>query len=171
MKRILLANQNRVTLELIKVYLMVKDVVVYDAGTGLEALGLARAERPDLILCDLNLPGLDGPALCRMLQADPKLRDIPVIMMIGARDPESLRRCQEAGARAILTRPIRPQQLQEAVERHTGIDLGLAAAPAMTPAPVLGPAEPLPAQGFAVTPPRPDATGTSWSWSSRSKAS
>jgi CheY-like chemotaxis protein len=178
MKRILLANQSRVTLELIKVYLIAKDVLVLDALDGMEALRLARAERPDLILCDLHLPGLDGPGLCRELQADPKLSDIPVIMIIGNRDPESLRRCREAGARAILTRPIRPRQLHEAVQCHSGIVTGLspspALAPAMTPTPAANPVPALPAPttsspAYPATS-LPPATAKWW-WTSRSKAS
>jgi CheY-like chemotaxis protein len=169
MKRILLANQSRVTLELIKVYLIVDDVLVLDARDGHEALAIARSERPDLILCDLNLPGLDGPGLCRALQAEPSLREIPVVMIIGNRDPESLRRCREAGARAILTRPIRPRQLHEAVQCHTGIVMGLASSPAMTPAANPAPASPPPATEFPAASP-PPASPRRW-WRSTSKAS
>jgi two-component system cell cycle response regulator len=168
MKRILLANQSRVTLELIRVYLIVKDVQILDARDGVEALNIARRERPDLILCDLNLPGLDGPGLCRELQANPALRDIPVIMIIGNRDPESLHRCREAGVRAILTRPIRPRQLHEAVQCHSGIDLGSIYSPAMTPAANPAPVTPPSAPGFSAA--SPAAIPKRW-WTSRSKAS
>ena len=46
-------------------------------------------------------------------------------MIIGNRDPESLRKCREAGARDILTRPIRPRELHEAVQRFIGLAGGL----------------------------------------------
>jgi len=168
MKRILLANQSRVTLELIKVYLIVKDVLILDARDGAEALAIARKERPDLILCDLNLPILDGPGLCRELRADPALRDIPVIMIIGNRDPESLLRCREAGVRAILTRPVRPRQLHEAVQCHTGIAMGSVYSPALTPAANPAPARPLSAPDFSAA--SPAEIPKRW-WISRSKAS
>jgi CheY-like chemotaxis protein len=125
-KTILLVNESKVTLELIKVYLIVQDVRVLDARDGLEALAIARMERPNLVLCDLRLPRLDGAGLCREIRSDPTLRDTPVIMIIGNRDEESLRRCREAGARAILMRPVRARELHEAVQLHAGIAVGAA---------------------------------------------
>ena len=133
MKTILLVDDSKVTRELIKVYLIVKDVRVVDARDGLEALAVARVEHPDLILCDLRMPRLDGPGLCRQLQADPALRDIPVIILTSNRDEESLRRCQEAGAREVLAKPIGPHDLHEAVRRHAGIDVGLPSHPPTRP--------------------------------------
>lgn len=126
MKTILLVDDSKVTRELIKVYLIVKDVRVLDARDGVEALAIARVERPDLILCDLRMPRLDGPGLCRELRADPALRDTPVIILTSNRDEASLRLCREAGARAVLTKPIGPHELHDMVLRHTGIDVGLA---------------------------------------------
>lgn len=126
MKTILLVDDSKVTRELIKVYLIVKDVRVLDARDGVEALAIARVERPDLILCDLRMPRLDGPGLCRELRADPALRDTPVIILTSNRDEASLRLCREAGARAVLTKPIGPHELHDMVLRHAGIDVGLA---------------------------------------------
>jgi CheY-like chemotaxis protein len=134
-KTILLVNDSKVTLELIKVYLIVKDVRVLDARDGIEAMAIARVERPNLILCDLRMPRLDGPGLCRELKADPELRDIPVIILSSIRDKETLRLCRDAGARAVLLKPIGPHELHEAVQRHAGIAVGLAPAQSVTPVP------------------------------------
>jgi CheY-like chemotaxis protein len=127
-KTILLVNDSKVTLELIKVYLIVKDVRVLDARDGIEALAIARVERPDLILSDLRMPRLDGLGLCRELRADLALRDIPVIILSSIRDKETLRLCRDAGARGVLLKPIGPHELHEAVQRHAGITVGLAPA-------------------------------------------
>ncbi len=70
MKTILLVDDSKVTRELIKVYLIVRDVRVVDARDGQEALEVARRERPDLVLCDLRMPRLDGPGLCRAMAED-----------------------------------------------------------------------------------------------------
>ncbi len=126
MKTILLASDSKVTLELIKVYLIDKDVRVLDVRDGVEALTIARVERPDLVLCDLRMPRLDGPGLCRGLAADPTLRETPVIILTSTRDKDSLRQCREAGVRAVLLKPIGPNELYEAVQRHAGIVIGLA---------------------------------------------
>jgi CheY-like chemotaxis protein len=127
MKTILLANESRVTLELIKVYLVVKDVRVLESRDGAEALIIARAERPDLILCDLRMPNLDGLALCRQIRSDPALRNTPVILLSSEADRETLRDCREAGAREVLQKPIGPRELHVAVWRHAGIAVGLVA--------------------------------------------
>jgi CheY-like chemotaxis protein len=125
-KTILLVDDSKVTRELIKVYLIVKDVRVLDARDGLEALAVARVERPDLILCDLRMPRLDGPGLCRELRADPALKDTPVIILTSNRDEASLQACRDAGAREVLAKPIGPHELHDAVRRHAGITVGLA---------------------------------------------
>jgi CheY-like chemotaxis protein len=125
MKTILLANESRVTLELIKVYLVVKDVRVLEARDGADALIIARAERPDLVLCDLRMPNLDGLSLCRQIRADPALRNTPVILLSSESDRETLRLCREAGARDVLQKPIGPRELHVAVWRHAGIAVGL----------------------------------------------
>ncbi len=133
MKTILLVDDSKVTRELIKVFLIVKDVRVIDAQDGLEALELARAERPDLVLCDLRMPRLDGPGLCRALGEDPALRGIPVLILTSNGDEASLRLCREAGARDVLLKPIGPHILHDAVQRHAGITVGLAPLQATRP--------------------------------------
>jgi CheY-like chemotaxis protein len=168
MKRILLANQSGVTLELIKVYLFAPNLIVLDARDGIEALSIARTERPDLILCDLHLPRLDGPGLCRELRADPRLRNTPVIMIIGNRDPESLRLCDEAGARDILTRPIRPRELHDAVQTYAGIYIGLGQAPSASTGLLASPPPPA-KSGFST--PTPAQATPKVLWSPSSKAS
>ena len=125
MKTILLVDDSKVTRELIKVYLIAKDVRLVDAPDGVEALAVARAERPDLILCDLRMPRLDGPGLCLALRADPALKDVPVIILTSNRDEASLRACREAGARDVLLKPIGPHALHDSVARHAGIAVGL----------------------------------------------
>lgn len=129
MKTILLVDDSKVTRELIKVYLIVKDVRVLDAADGAEALVTARNERPDLILCDLRMPRLDGPGLCRALAAEPALAHVPVIILTSNKDEASRRLCLEAGARDVLQKPVGPHDLHEAVRRHAGIAVGLPPAP------------------------------------------
>jgi len=124
-KTILLVNESRVTLELIKVFLVDKNVRVLDVQDGVEALAVAKVEQPDLILCDQRLPRLDGPGLCRALRADLKLRHIPVIILTSDRDGGAQRLCREAGARDVLQKPIGPRALQDAVRLHTGISFGM----------------------------------------------
>ena len=64
------------------------------------------------------MPRLDGFGLCEALQADAKLRKIPVLILTSSRDAEAERRLKAAGARQVLQKPIQPQPLQEAIQRH-----------------------------------------------------
>ena len=118
MKRILLVDDSRVTRELIKVYLIAKDVELQEAPDGAEALRMIRARPPDLVLADLRMPRLDGFELCQALQADPKLRKVPVLILTSSRDVGMEERLKGAGALQVLQKPIQPQPLQDAIQRH-----------------------------------------------------
>ncbi len=120
MKTILLVDDSRVTRELMKVYLIAKDVNLIEAADGREALLRMQTDRPDLVLADLRMPRLDGEKLCEAMRANPATREIPVVILTSNRDMESARRCLTAGAREVLTKPIQPQPLLEAVNRNIG---------------------------------------------------
>jgi CheY-like chemotaxis protein len=120
MKRILLVDDSRVTRELIKVYLIAKDVELLEAPDGAEALRMIQVSPPDLVLADLRMPRLDGYGLCAALSADPKLRKVPVLILTSNRDSAAEVRLRAAGARQVLQKPIQPQPLQEAIQRHLG---------------------------------------------------
>lgn len=118
MTTILLVDDSRVSRELIKVYLIARDVTIVEAADGQEALARVRAERPDLVLADLRMPRLDGVGLCEAIAADPFVSHVPVIILTSNADPETAGRCLAAGAREVLRKPIQPQPLLEAVNRH-----------------------------------------------------
>jgi len=118
MKRILLVDDSRVTRELMKVYLIARDVELLEAADGAAALRIIRASPPDLVLADLRMPRLDGFGLCEALTADPALRQVPVLILTSSRDREAERRLLAAGARQVLLKPIQPQPLHEAIHRH-----------------------------------------------------
>jgi adenylate cyclase len=75
---------------------------------GRRALDLVHAERFDVILLDVLMPGLDGYQVLERLKADPKLRHIPVVMVTAVDDIESAVRCIELGADDYLSKPIDP---------------------------------------------------------------
>src|SRR5438445_7222354 len=100
------------------------EVVLLTAMRGNLGLDLARQHQPDLILLDLHLPDMPGQEVLRHLQADPRIRDIPVIVISADATPSQIRDLLAMGARAYLTKPID-------VSRFFGtIDEALAQAPA-----------------------------------------
>ncbi len=73
---------------------------------------LAAVRLPALILLDVMMPEMDGYALCRTLQADPRLKDIPVIYVTASQDPDSETHALEAGAADFIPKPINPPVLR-----------------------------------------------------------
>ena len=82
--KILIVDDDRAILDLVRKYLSANGFAVMMTDNGSEALLLARDSKPDLILCDSEMPGLDGPALCRAIKRD-GARAVPVVLMSGAR--------------------------------------------------------------------------------------
>jgi class 3 adenylate cyclase len=77
-------------------------------GNGREALKLAKKEKFDLILLDLLMPGLDGREVLARLKADPKLKDMPIIMISALDQVEGIVRCIELGAEDYIAKPFNP---------------------------------------------------------------
>ena len=89
---------------------------VEEAHNGLQALERAQELRPDIVVSDLNIPGIDGFELTRRIKQDPRLRDVPVLAVTGyaafAAEPERARR---AGCDAVLSKPCSPEDLHAAI--------------------------------------------------------
>jgi DNA-binding response OmpR family regulator len=83
---------------------------VSEAGDGIEALRMARAARPDLILLDLNMPGPGGLTVLKKLKADPGFK-APVLVLTAGTDMESALAGIAAGADAYMTKPATRDQL------------------------------------------------------------
>jgi diguanylate cyclase (GGDEF)-like protein len=91
---------------------------VAGVSSGKEALERARAGAFDLILLDVGLPDLDGFAVCRLLKADPRCRDVPVIFLTSRNSPEDEVKGLEAGGIDYIAKPINPAVLRARVNNH-----------------------------------------------------
>ncbi|HUD95166.1 diguanylate cyclase [Sphingobium sp.] len=94
------------------------DYDVCFATSGQQALDVARAAQPDLVLLDVLMPGIDGFEVCRRLKSDPLLADIPVIFTTGLGDTEDEMRGLSLGAIDYVTKPIQPVILRARVGNH-----------------------------------------------------
>jgi CheY-like chemotaxis protein len=81
------------------------------ADSGAEALRVAANLKPDAILLDVMMPGMDGPATFRRLQDDPATRDIPVIFLTAKVQAADKRRFTELGVRTMIAKPFDPLRL------------------------------------------------------------
>ena len=92
-----------------------RDLRLLSAHDGHLGLQLARAHRPDIILMDLNLPGMSGFEVLRQLGADPETADIPVIALTANAMPRDIERGVAAGFHRYLTKPIDIEKFTEAI--------------------------------------------------------
>ncbi|MDY6864693.1 MAG: response regulator [Halobacteriota archaeon] len=84
---------------------------ILTASSGAEALSLIYRNRPDLILLDIMMPGMDGFEVCNILQENEETKDIPVIMLSGKISPEDIKRGFEVGAVDYIEKPFEDPEL------------------------------------------------------------
>lgn len=89
---------------------------IESADCGSRGVETARAFRPDVILLDVMMPDLDGPATFRMLQSLDDTRDIPVIFLTAKVQPADLRKFTQLGVRGVIAKPFDPLKLADQVE-------------------------------------------------------
>jgi len=104
--RILVVDDVEANVRLLEAKLTLEYYEVLTAGDGTTALRIASEERPDIILLDVMMPGMDGFETCRRLKADPVTRHIPVVLVTALDGREDRLRGLDAGADDFVTKPI-----------------------------------------------------------------
>ena len=92
--------------------------IVRVAINGMVALKIAQKQSPDLILLDINMPGMDGYEVCSNLKSDESTAHIPVIFLTAELDSASKQKGLDLGAVDYVTKPISPEVLKESVRRQ-----------------------------------------------------
>jgi CheY-like chemotaxis protein len=115
---ILLAEDNEDSINTFSDYLLAKGYGVVVARGGAEAIQRAREERPDLILMDIQMPGMDGLEATRRLRADAaqSVATVPIIALTALAMPGDRERCLAAGVNEYLSKPISLRGLVQAIE-------------------------------------------------------
>ena len=116
-RRALCIEDNPANLELVSELLGGSGAVVMTARDGRSGFDLARRERPDVILLDLNLPDLGGEQILAALGSDETLRDVPVIALSADASRGTMRDMYGRGVAAYVTKPFDNASLVESVER------------------------------------------------------
>ena len=105
-KSILLVDDDQMFIDIYKEFLQYSKVEVMTARNGIEALNAMKANKPDLIFMDLQMPQMDGAACCRIIKTDPILMDIPVIMISSSTKDEDRQICFTAGCDYFMSKPV-----------------------------------------------------------------
>ena len=116
MAKILIAEDERDIRDLVAFTLRFAGHEVVAASNGEEAVQMAPKENPDLILMDVRMPRMTGYDACRLLKADSKLKDIPVVFLSAKGQESEIQTGLEAGAEEYLLKPFAPDQLTERVK-------------------------------------------------------
>jgi CheY-like chemotaxis protein len=117
-ERILIVDDNATNLKLVAYLLRANGYQVdtaLDAESAIEVIGVSR---PDLILMDIQLPGIDGLELTRRLKADPVTRDIVIVAVTAYAMKGDQDKAMAAGCDDYITKPIDTRALPEAIARH-----------------------------------------------------
>ena len=114
---VLVVEDNPVNLELVSALLEEHACETLVATTGDVALDLLRQSRPNLVLVDVQLPGMSGYQVTRRIKADPALADIPVVALTAHAMAHEDVRARDAGCDAFLTKPIDIRAFKEILQR------------------------------------------------------
>lgn len=117
-RRVLVAEDDPLIRQILETILDLEEFEVAVATDGAEALAIYGAERPDIVVLDVQMPGVDGLEVCRRIKADGG-EGVPVIMLTARDTPEDVRAGKDAGADAYLTKPFSPLALIDTISRIT----------------------------------------------------
>ena len=118
MKKILIIEDNENNLYLMRFILTKLGHMVIEARDGAAGVKLAKKNRPDLILMDIQLPVLDGYAATRLIREDEDLRDVPIIAVTSFAMVGDKEKALEAGCTAYVEKPIDPPSFIKVLEKY-----------------------------------------------------
>jgi two-component system cell cycle response regulator DivK len=117
MSLILIVEDNEKNMKLVRDVLQVKGYATLEAGTAEDGLVMAAQRKPDLILMDIQLPGMSGIDALRLLRADPATAPIPVIAVTASVMQQDRKHITEAGFDAYLGKPLDLKEFLAMVSR------------------------------------------------------
>lgn len=116
MKKVLVADDDPAIVEALKLMLELEDYVVETTVDGV-VIETMKSFKPDVVLLDIWMSGVDGRDICRKIKADTKLKEVPVIMISASKDISGS--SFEAGADAFIAKPFEMEHLLETVAKHS----------------------------------------------------
>ena len=115
---ILVVEDNALVLKYLSDMLIQYGYQIRPANDGELALRSILAKKPDLILLDMDLPGMDGLELCRLLKAEAGTKDIPIIFIIAMDETELKVKALDAGGVDYITKPFEDSEIRARISTH-----------------------------------------------------
>jgi CheY-like chemotaxis protein len=116
-KKLLLADDSITIQKVVELTFPSDEFEVVTAGNGRLAVEKAMAFLPDMVLCDVIMPQLDGYQVCEALRASPELKDVPILLLNGAFEPYDAERARAVGALGNVSKPFDPPALVARVKQ------------------------------------------------------
>ena len=120
MSTVLIVEDNEKNMKLARDVLQAKGYKTLEAVTGEEGVRLAKEKTPDLVLMDIQLPGINGIDTLKQLRGDPKTAGIPVIALTASVTPTDRSAISAAGFDAFVSKPINLKEFVDTVKRFVG---------------------------------------------------
>ena len=120
MAKVLVVDDDRASRDLVRAILKSLPCEIVEASHGRQGLDLLLRERPDLVLLDIDLPGIDGLELVRKIREDAAYADLPVIAVTAFAMDGDLEKAMAAGFTAYVTKPVRAAGLRKTVQELLG---------------------------------------------------
>jgi uncharacterized protein (TIGR02266 family) len=122
-KKILLVDDVQLFLEREKSFFNREQFTLLLARSGLEAIGIVREERPDLVFMDLHMKEMDGDKCCHIIKSDGELSRIPIIIVTDGVDEEEFERSWSSGCDDIIVKPINRLYFQAITKKYLHIQV------------------------------------------------
>jgi DNA-binding response OmpR family regulator len=114
-RKVLLADDDPSLRRLVAATLGTENFDLLQATDGPETVAIAQQEHPDLVLLDLNMPGMNGVEVCQVIKSDESLRDVKVMVLTASGNDEDRTRAREAGADDYFIKPFSPVALLDKI--------------------------------------------------------
>ena len=120
MEKVLVVDDNRASRDLIRAILKPVRCEIVEASHGQQALDLIQQERPDLVLLDIDMPGMDGITVVKRIRENQSLAGLPVVAVTAFAMEGDREKGMAAGFTAYLTKPVRVALLRQQVQQLLG---------------------------------------------------
>lgn len=115
--RVLVVDDEMETLNLMRIILTLNGYIPITTLNSLEAITLAETEKPDVVLLDIMMPGLDGFELCKLMRQNPATKNLPIAFVTAYEMLDMEARRLEAGADLVVHKPVNMKMLAEAIPK------------------------------------------------------